>query len=195
MSQCYRVQLKASISRTVEAEDSVSYPLELTPLLPEPEMRGILAGVLNTAGWAESAEKPGLFRSTGPAGEELVLDLETMTVTARLTRQNEVRTEVAADGSGESQTGAQRSAEVLLRVREEAAASSLEESGTRDLQRAVREALKAGGEARQLQLHGLLQQVYAEALKRKAGQLGTVMEIQESTNADGNYELVIRVET
>ena len=43
------------------------------------------------------------------------------------------------------------------------------------------------------QLNEILQQVYAESLKRKAAQLGDIMNIQESTH-DGEYELVIHIE-
>lgn len=39
-----------------------------------------------------------------------------------------------------------------------------------------------------------LQDVYAEALKRKARALGDVVEQVEGTNAQGEYELVIKVE-
>ena len=39
----------------------------------------------------------------------------------------------------------------------------------------------------------MLQEVYAEALKRQAGQLGEVMEVREGTSPEGQYELVIKV--
>ena len=47
--------------------------------------------------------------------------------------------------------------------------------------------------ARQRQLNELLQQVYTEALKRKAGQLDDLLEVRESTGESGDYELLIRV--
>ena len=191
MSQCYRVQLQASISRTVEAEDSVSYPLELTALLPEPEMRDLLASALAQQGWTADGR---IFRRTGPSGEALELDLDTMTLTARLARQSEVVTDVEAVGRAESQTHAEQEARRLLQERGEAAGQGIAEAGKRTLQREVSAALAAGEDARRAELHGVLQQVYAEALKRKAGQLGNVMEVQEGTDADGNYELSIRVE-
>lgn len=192
MSQCYRVQLQASISRTVEAEDSVSYPLELTALLPEPEMRDLLASALAQQGWTADGR---IFRRTGPSGEALELDLDTMTLTARLARQSEVVTDVEAVGRAESQTHAEQEARRLLQERGEAAGQGIAEAGKRTLQREVSAALAAGEDARRAELHGVLQQVYAEALKRKAGQLGNVMEVHEGTDADGNYELSIRVET
>jgi hypothetical protein len=194
MSQCYRVQLKASISRTVEAEDSVSYPLELTALLPAPEMAELLAQALVRDGW--TADPGGrVYRRTAAGGEEWSLDLDAMTVTARLQRESEVTAEVEASGAGDSNKQAQQVARRQLEVRGESVGSQIAEAGTRTLQREVREALAAGEDARRSALHGLLQQVYAEALKRKAGQLGTVLEVQESTGADGNYELTIRVAT
>lgn len=195
MSQCYRVQLKASISRCVEAEDSVSYPLDLTCILPEPDMQSLLKDALIRQGWTADATSGNVFHKTGPNGEDLSVDLEAMTVTARLERKSEVKAEVEVTGRGQSQDQANKDAQRELRDRGNAAGDQIAEAGARSLQREVREALLAGDEARRSELHGLLQEVYAEALKQKAGQLGTVMEVQESTNAEGNYELTIRVET
>ena len=195
MSQCYRVQLKASVSRTVEAGDSISYPLELTELLPAPEMKELLEDALQRQGWSQDAAQPGVYHRRGPSGEDLILDLETMTLTARIQRQSEVSTEVEASGAADSQSHAERVAREALRTLQDAVGDQIAEAGARSLQREVREALAAGEEARRSELHDLFQQVYAGALKRKAGQLGTVMEVHESTNAEGNYELTIRVET
>ena len=43
-------------------------------------------------------------------------------------------------------------------------------------------------------LHEVLQETYAEALKQKAAQLGTVVEQSESLDENGSYELKIRIE-
>ena len=43
-------------------------------------------------------------------------------------------------------------------------------------------------------MNQVLQDVYSEALKRKARQLGDVVDQYEGTNENGEYELVIKVE-
>ena len=60
-------------------------------------------------------------------------------------------------------------------------------------QRELSEALAAGEDARMELLNSVLQDVYAEAVKTRAGQLGDVLEVVEGESAEGNYELTIRV--
>ena len=42
MSQCYHIELKSAVVRQVKGEDSVSYPIELTEILPPEEMKDLL---------------------------------------------------------------------------------------------------------------------------------------------------------
>ena len=65
MSQCFQVQLKESVSRRVYQDDSVSYPIELTEILPQEEMKEILRGVLKDAGWTADSEKHDKFSTNG----------------------------------------------------------------------------------------------------------------------------------
>ena len=54
------------------------------------------------------------------------------------------------------------------------------------------EALESSDADRQRDLNQILQQVYGIALKEKAGQMGEILEVQES-QSDDNYELTIRI--
>ena len=193
MSQCFRVQLKESISRRVDSSDSVSYPIELTEILPAEEMKDIMRNVLLEAGWVEDTDNPGKFTNIGSAGETITVDLDDMEVTAELSDEKEVSTEVSSSVQrGRSQQEADRLAQQDLAQKSEAAGDTIEEAARRHLRDELRNKLANSEDDRMRTLNELLQRVYAESLKRKAGQLGDVLEVQESTG-DDNYELVIRV--
>ena len=42
MSQCYHISLSESVSRQIKSDDRVSYPIQLTEILPVDEMRQLL---------------------------------------------------------------------------------------------------------------------------------------------------------
>ncbi len=66
--------------------------------------------------------------------------------------------------------------------------------GEKDLQRQVTQQLAEGESARLEEMNQTLQDVYSEALKRKARKMGDVVDQHEGTNENGEYELVIKVE-
>ena len=63
----------------------------------------------------------------------------------------------------------------------------------KELQVEVTQELIDSEQARMQLINEALQDVYRDALKRKASQLGEVTSINESTNENGEYELVIKV--
>lgn len=192
MSQLYRLQLSSSVSRTVTASDSVCYPIRLTAIQPEDEMVELLREALLRHGFEPDGEDH-LLRGRGPEGEDLVVDLDAMTLTATLEEEKELVTQAAAHGTGESRREARVRAEAELDANREAAEQRLEREG-KQVQRQLSRRLERSEAARNRQLHEVLQEVYAEALKRKARTLGDVTELRESTSDDGQYELVITIE-
>jgi len=187
------VQLKASVSRSVRSEDSVAYPIDLTPILPEEEMRDLLREVLEREGWEAVEGEPDKVRKSGPGDEEMILDLDELELVVSVSEEREVAAEVEVEGSAESPEGASRRAQSELSQRQQAMGDAIEEAAQRELNARVRGRLAETEEVRTRELNEILQQVYAESLKRKAGQMGDILEVSESTNEDGNYELVIRV--
>ena len=129
MSQCYHIELKQSVTRVVRAEDSVTYPLELTEILPADEMREALRRVLTEAGWEPAGDNR--FESVGPAGETLSADLETMELTATLEAEKKLAEEVKATGQGGSNQAARREARVQLEEKASAVGDQLVGSGQR----------------------------------------------------------------
>lgn len=194
MSQCYHVELKASVTRLVRGEDSVSYPIELTRILPGEEMAQILAQRLEESGWKDRGGDGKVFEKTGQQGESLAIDLESMELTASLAREKEVSGEATVYEAAEDRSHAENIAKARLKEEETALGDQLEDRGTNELQSEVTARLAESESERQRMMNEILQQVYAESLKRKAGQLGDVMEVSESMGEGGNYELTIRIE-
>ena len=104
-----------------------------------------------------------------------------------------VHAEVEVTGLGERRASAKRRAKTELDERSAAVGDQIEEAGRRSVQQEVARRLEESESARLRQLNELVQQVYSESLKKKAAQLGDIVEVTESTSEDGNYELVIRV--
>ena len=194
MSQVYHVKLKESVSETFSVSDHVKHKLCLTPILPEEEMIELLRGQLLDAGYTEEA---GALTQVNERGEHVSVDLETLEATVSLSRSREVKEEITASASYENDRGPgreaaeQRAADELAKKMSEHKVKG--ERVTEALTQDVIEALSEGREAQQAALNQILQRVYAESLKRKASQLGDVLEVTEST-VDGQYELVIKIE-
>jgi len=194
MSQVYHVKLKESVSETFSVSDHVKHKLSLTPILPEGEMLELLKQQLLDAGYTEEA---GALTLENERGEHVSVDLEALEATVTLSRSREVKEELTATASYENDRGPgreaaeQRAADELAKKLSDHKVKG--ERVTQALTQDVINALSEHREAQQAELNQVLQRVYTESLKRKASQLGDVLEVTEST-VDGQYELVIKIE-
>ena len=192
MSQTYHCTLKASVSDVIRVDDQIQRRISLTEILPAEEMKDLLRQALADNGFAQ--EGGGGDRWIIDEGDEhTVLDLDEMVMTTTRSEARTVQKSVTATGRGYGRSSAKAAAKASL---EEAKASAQRELGSlREREQAdLSAAMAENDEARQELMHHILQQVYAESLKRKARQLGDVMEISEGTSESGEYELVIKVE-
>lgn len=191
MSQLYRIQLKTSVSETFSLSDQIVHRLELTSILGEEEMLDILKQVLDTEGFEE--QEDGTYTKQGNNDETITFDLENMEVSASLEQEKSLATEATASGQAwDDRRAARKDAQQRLADARDAARSQLE-TQSKELQKELSKTLEKGESERMRKINEILQQVYAESLKRKARQLGDVMEVSESTN-QGQYELVIHIE-
>lgn len=190
MSQTYHCQLKESVSRTIRIGDSIKHTLSLTEILPLEEMKQILREVLADAGFSSQENDRWTLQE---GDDQTTIDLDTMEVTVHREERKTLQTEVTATGRGYRPTLARQVAKDNLAHQKDVADRRLAAEEGR-LQRALSDEMEVADAERREVLHLLLQQVYAESLKRKARQLGDVMEISEGTTAQGEYELVIKVE-
>lgn len=192
MSQTYRISLKSSVSRLVKAEDSVSYPLELTEIMPVEEMKDTFKKGLLEKGFIKVEEE--LYTMVLENGEVLSVDTELMILSASLKAEKEVAAEVEVSGRGNTESRASLDAQSRLSRLEEITEEKIENQGREDLGKELSEKLTESEAARLKLINEILQDVYSQSLKKKAATLGNVMEIREGTNEDGQYELDIRVE-
>lgn len=191
----YYAEIKESVTATHKADDRIEHRIELTPVLDEASMRELLKRALEAAGFEEATgveEEQGQMTATGEDGERIAVDLDAMTITTTLERERHSETVVVGRGHAESQGEATLDAKQHLAHELERAEQRIGGQARR-LQKEVTLTLEAGEARRGREMNEVLQEVYAEALKRKAAELGDVMEIHEGKTQDGQYELVIKV--
>jgi hypothetical protein len=186
MSLSYRVSLE--VAEVVSADDKTIHQLDLRDILPEDEMKDLLREQLLARGFEEGEDGKLVREEDG--GETITVDLETLEVTTELESESEVKGKVDAWGDAESRQSARRQAEGSARSQ----ADALVERGRKETQRKVTQQLADGERERIEEMNHTLQDVYAEALKRKARRMGEVIEQSEGTTENGEYELVIKVE-
>jgi len=196
MSQMYRLEIKESVRATRRLRDRVVCDLALTPLLDPQEMLDLLRQELVADGFVDEGGR--CSRVEADAGEgagevRVAVDLEARSVEITLERDVTITTEVTLQERGDADREPNRD---RARERLRAASQDLIEREVNEALRAPQEALTAELEGRldahRRALNGPLQRVYAEALKRKARQMGDVVEQRESTQG-GVYELLIKI--
>ncbi len=187
MSLAYRVSLK--VCEVVSADDKTVHQLDLRDVLPEDEMKDLLRARLVEQGFEEEEEGKKLVKE-GASGEMITVDMESLELTAELEVEKTVSGKVDSWGDAETRAAAKRQAE----NRAQQQANALLERGQKDAQSDVSSRLAAGESDRLEEMNQVLQDVYSEALKRKARRLGDVVEEYEGTNEAGEYELVIKIE-
>lgn len=186
MSLSYRVSLQ--VCEVVSADDRTVHQLDLRDILPEDQMKDLLRDALTERGFEENED--GHLERAEEGGEVMTVDLESLELTTELEAESEVSGKVDAWGDAESRDTARRRAESSAQSQ----ADAMLERGQKDVQSRVTQQLAEGESARLEEMNQVLQDVYSEALKRKAREMGDVVDQYEGTNQDGEYELVIKVE-
>ncbi|MEL6178334.1 MAG: hypothetical protein AAFS10_05245 [Myxococcota bacterium] len=191
MSRAYWVKLSSSVSETINANDKATHKIDLEAVVPEGEMSEILRGALEEAGWEKSDNKDNAYEKN-VEGVTLVWDLEEMTVEAQVEGSETVSRNIAVEGRGYDRGTAKREAERMLQQEEESARDAIQ-SETDRLQQELSKKLDENEQQRVREINGVLQRTYAEGLKRKAGRMGNVTSINESTSPEGEYQLTITI--
>lgn len=198
MSYPYRVVVTKGVEEQITASDCSEKTVEIPPILDAAAARKILEEALRRRGWEGDGKT---LVKKGEKGETQVFDLETGKVSTTVEGEDTIEKEMTLEGQGDSwsqPTDADK--EALRRKVEGEIDKRLEiteaerEARKADLERKVAGVLEETDEERTKELNEVLLEVYAESLKEKARKLGTVTEVREETAANGEYELVIRVE-
>ena len=196
MSQIYHIELKSSVSERLDLSDEVVHKLNLTPILDQESMLNILKSILISDGYEEVKSNPQQLTKLNERQEQVTFDLEKLEVKVALSESKTLSASVSVresyDTDFDTNTNAQARAQKKLEKEKDIAKAKLKsELGLK--QKEMTQKLNENLALQQREFNQLRQQVYAESIKQKAGQMGEVMEVNEST-VDGQYELVIKVE-
>jgi hypothetical protein len=192
MSRSYRVSVRESENRTIRAEDHVCTELEILEVLPPEQMSGLLADELEKRGF-EKDPACGTRMIRKQNGVTISVDTETGTVTVAAEAAEE--TTVEAERADRAYDDAGPHAKTVRENLKQQVKKDIEKKvgeKTSSLQTKVTDRLEAElGDVRQ-ELDQAVNRVTAEALKRKAAQMGEIKEITEDPQA-GSLTIVVEV--
>jgi hypothetical protein len=189
MSRAYRIRVHESHNRTIRAEDHVSTQLEILEVLPPEQMAGLLADELAKRGF----ERNGTTLTRKQNGVTVAVETTTGTVTVTAEASEQTTVEVERTGSAYDEDGshAQTVRENLKKQIEKDIERKVGEQ-TAGLQTKVTDRLEAELNDVRQELDQAVNRVTAEALKRKAAQMGQIKEMTEDPQA-GSLTIVVEV--
>lgn len=189
MSRAYRIQVRASQHRVVKAADHVSTQLELLSILPPDQMADLLARALVERGF----ERCGDQLSREQDGVIVVVDAATGTVSVHTEDERGVTVAGELDGYAGDQAGAgAEQARALLQSQLQKKLDHQAGGHEAVLQTEVTDRLAVQLDDLRQELDQVVNRVTAEALKRKAAQLGQIKELTEDP-LTGSLTIVLEV--
>ena len=190
MSRSYRISVRECVNKVIRAEDCVSTNLEILEVLPPEQMAGLLSDELERRGFKRKADGTLVRQGKGVA---VTVDPARGTVTVSAEATEDVKVEGTRDGRTFEESG-RHTEKVRDALREELQRELQKKVGDKetDMQTKVTDKLEAQlGDLRE-ELDQVVNRVTAEALKRKAAQLGQIKEITEDPQA-GSLTIVVEV--
>jgi hypothetical protein len=189
MSRAYRISVQERQKRLLRAEDHVSTQLEILEVLPPEQMAGLLAEELERRGFERQDTR--LVRKQDGVTLTVETTTATVTVAAEASEETVIQAERSDHASDEAGPHAQVVRENLTKQLEKDIARKVGEK-TANLQAKVTDRLEGQLNALRHELDQVVHRVTAEALKRKAAQMGKIKEITEDPQA-GSLTIVVEV--
>ncbi len=190
MSRSYRISVRECVSKVIRAEDRISTNLEILEVLPSEQMAGLLSDELERRGFRREGDGALIRRDKGVT---VTIDPAQGTVTVLAEGAEDVKLEETRDGRSFAESGGQ--AERVRKSLRAALQRDLQKKAAdreTGLQTKVTDRLEAQLGALRQELDQAVNRVTAEALKRKAAQLGRIKEITEDPQA-GSLTIVVEV--
>ncbi len=189
MSRSYRVSVRECQDCTIRAEDHVSTRLEILEVLPPEQMAGLLADELEKRGF----QRDGSCVTRKQNG--VAISVETTTGTVTVATEESEETTIEAERSDRAYDDVGPHAKVVRANLKKQLEKDIEKrvgEKTATLQTKVTDHLEGElSEVRQ-ELDQAVNRVTAEALKRKAAQMGQIKEMTEDLQA-GSLTIVVEV--
>ena len=191
MSRAYRIRVQESLTRDLQAEDCIETQLEVLEILPPEQMGELLAQELEQRGFERQDDGTLLRREEN--GTTVEVEPCTGKVTIRSEKRETVTLEGSKEGFGYEDFGAHRKRveEGLTKELKE----DLEQRAERQqgkMQTETSERLQKELEELRPEVAEVIHRVTAEALKRKASQMGEIKEISEEAEA-GSVTIKVEV--
>jgi hypothetical protein len=190
MSRAYRIKVKESLTKVIRASDHVSTQLELLEILPPEQMAELLAEELRGRGFRPE----GRLLVREDKGVTIQIDPQTATVRVRAESQErlDLEAEIHAvvdmdEGKPATEKTRQRAQVELhkdLQKQADEKVAALRQQVTDELEGRLADLRK--------ELDRVVNRVTAEALKRKAAQLGQIKEMTEDPQS-GSLTIVVEV--
>ncbi len=190
MSRAYRIKVRESLQRVVRASDHVSTQLEVLEILPAEEMAELLAEELERRGF----RRHGKSLSRRQMGITIQIDPETATVTVKSESEDRITLEAEKNPILDRDLGGAHADKVKEAVRQELRQDLEEKAAGKaaEIQREVTEKLKGSLADLRQELNQVVNRVTAEALKKKAAQIGQIKEMTEDRQS-GALTIVLEV--
>jgi len=189
MSRSYRISVRECINRTIKAEDKVSTNLEILEVLPPEQMAGLLADELEKGGF----RREGNMLVKEEDGVVITVNAETGEVTVSAEASATTKVEGELQGRAYDDVGP-HAGQVRENLKQELAKNL--EKKVSDKQGALQTEITDKLEGKLGDIKGDLDKavnkVTAEALKRKAAQMGQIKEITEDPQS-GSMTIVVEV--
>jgi len=184
MSRAYRIKVRESVKKVLRAKDNISTRLEVLEILPPEQMAELLTQEL-------------LGRGFQREGNDLVRRQKGVTVTVEpesgtVTVQAEASENMEAETTREATVGNIKQGKEALKQQLRASLEAQAKQKEGALQREVTDRLEAQLSDLRAELDQVVNRVTAEALKRKAAQMGQIKAISEDPQA-GSMTIVLEV--
>lgn len=189
MSRAYRVSIRETQNRTIRAEDHVSTHLEILEVLPPEQMAGLLADELERRGFERSGTR--LTRKQ----EGVTVTVETTTATVTVAAEATEQATIEAERSDRAYDDVGPHAKVVRESLKKQLEKDIDQKAgerTERLQTKVTDRLERELNDVRQELDEVVTRVTAEALKRKAAQMGQIKEMTEDPQA-GSLTIVVEV--
>lgn len=190
MSRAYRIRVRESLHRVIRAADHVSTQLELLEILPADEMAQLLAEELERRGF----QRRGQSLSRRHEGITVQIDPQSATVTVRAQAEDTVELQAEKHAVLDRDSG-RAHAEMAKAAARQGLRQDLEAKLARreaEIQQQVTEKLEGSLADLRQELNQVVNRVTAEALKKKAAQIGQIKEMTEDRES-GSLTIVLEV--
>jgi hypothetical protein len=189
MSRAYRIKVSESLRKIIKGADGVSTQLEILHVLPHEQMAELLAQELHRRGFTDCDGK--LTRERD--GIVITVDPEEGTVAVSVSGSENLELEMEETGWAVAEEGRHaEQARADLRKKLQGKMEKVADSVEAQLQAKLTDKLEAHLEDLRKELNEVSARVTAEALKRKAAQMGRIKEVSEDPQS-GSMTIVLEV--